>query len=391
MTASCFCDKTLASLIAKEPLIGEYLDNSEIIETKHLPQNVCAGITIQNNKIILFINPARFNILTESDKAGVVVHEYLHVLLGHHSDRYSSNIDKIIKILNVAQDISINQLIIKSGLTLPSFAIMHNSGEYNLRPLQSSEYYYNELIKDIPKFIRHFGEIDISSNDSEVNNHSEWQKPNGDSYSIVEQIAQEYINFGHTYVGQSLSGTEYSNILKSITISNNHQINWINEIRHLLRSAISNSRIIDYKRQSRRWEDPDFILPARKKKFDKYKVALIIDVSSSMQHLLPHVMSEVNNLALFASIKVYFCDTEITKVLDNYSICQNIDIIGYGGTNLQPAFIKAEKDGAKTIICFTDGYFEGKDIRVQNTKIVWGVYNNPTFCPKAGKIVRIEV
>lgn len=381
-------DRLLGSLISQEPLIGHYLFNSEIVQTHKLPGNSCAAIAIRNGQIILFLNPDRFLSLSDEEKAGVIVHEYLHIILEHVSARGTNGI-KIAKILNVAQDMAINQLVIRSGLKLPSYVVFHNSNGYDFKSLQSAEYYYDELIKDIPKFEKIFGPVDSNDSDQMLDDHSGWSDSENSS-SVIDELNRQYSECSDG-VGKALAGTDKANLLATVKAGNDSNINWSTEIIHYINSSKSTDKRFAYNKINRKISNKDFFIPGKINTFEKSNVSAIVDVSGSMQPVMPNIIAELNRISTIFDIYVYFCDVEVTRVIEDFKVTSELSISGYGGTKLQPAFKKASEKDSKIVICFTDGHLSDQSLDTYDMEIIWVVYNNPTFLPNIGKVVRIEV
>lgn len=379
--------QVFASLIAREPLIGHFLMNSKIIESKHLPGNACAAIAVNENKMVLFLNTERFPLLNDMEKAAVIIHEYLHPLMGHLTTRIPGS-EGFTAMVNVAQDLAINQLIIRSGLKLPSYAVSLTTGEYNLLPFKSAEYYYRELLKDIPKFEKHFGAL--NNQEDQIDYHGDWEKNNKETKKVIDRLGKQYAAGTNPSIGNALAGTEYANLIENIKAQNKSNIKWITQIAHLVHNIIEDEKNINYKRESRRYEEEPFIFPGSKKN-KRTKAAVIVDVSGSMYRVMSNCLSEINKLSTIIDIDVYMCDLKITKIIKGYRKNAEMNINGFGGTKLQPAFDQAILDEAEIIICLTDGYLADEQIETENAEMIWVIYNNPTFLPSNGTVIRVDI
>lgn len=90
----------------------------------------------------LLINPDWFLGLTEEERIGVVAHEVMHPALNHHTRRGPREVKR----WNIAADLSINPMIVESGLKLPADASFPGLGSHRkLPPGLSAEAYYNLL------------------------------------------------------------------------------------------------------------------------------------------------------------------------------------------------------------------------------------------------------
>ena len=140
---TCISPKELYVFIIQEPLLAHYLMRSKVIEDKDFP--AVAGICVKRGQIHLFFNPEKIAKLNVKEKIGVLIHEFLHVLLLHCTKRGSGEPAKRMK-ENVAMDMAINQLIVRN-FELPDLCVMHNKEPYNY-PANLTAEQYLELIEE---------------------------------------------------------------------------------------------------------------------------------------------------------------------------------------------------------------------------------------------------
>lgn len=94
-----------------------------------------------NGKEIIY-NPEFINTLPEREIVGVIAHEIMHVALLHHCRKGNRDHQR----WNLACDLAINSIIIESGLSLPSCAVIAGVGKFaKMAPGKMAEQYYNEL------------------------------------------------------------------------------------------------------------------------------------------------------------------------------------------------------------------------------------------------------
>ena len=92
---------------------------------------------------ISFYNPKFFAKLTKEQRAGVIKHEFYHLVLGHVSDRLPEG--KMTRNWNIASDLAINSHIANE---LPDIACIPGRGPFADLPMyESAEWYYNNLPK----------------------------------------------------------------------------------------------------------------------------------------------------------------------------------------------------------------------------------------------------
>jgi predicted metal-dependent peptidase len=90
----------------------------------------------------MIYNPEFVNGLTPDELMGVVCHEVMHCSNAHHCRRQGRDPQN----WNIACDLSINQLILSVGFSLPKSRLMPGEGSYKKFPLgKSAEEYYTAL------------------------------------------------------------------------------------------------------------------------------------------------------------------------------------------------------------------------------------------------------
>jgi predicted metal-dependent peptidase len=371
----------LWGFITDEPLLSHFFLHSRIIEDNQL--KAVAAVRVEDGKIQLKLNPLMMQLFSLSEKIGVLVHEYLHVLLQHCTTRmrYTEGVSSLKE--NIAMDMAINQIIIKTW-DLPSFVIFHNKGPFNFPPNLTAEEYYLLLDNQFSdeQLLEWFGKKEV------LDDHTGWSEAGPLDTAAVKQIAKVYANSSKvSRKGATLNkGRHLSKYFDKLLLLEVDNINWFVETRHFLCKVINGDRVRTYKRLSRRYGFPI----AGYKFTKKLKAAVIIDTSASMtERLLQHIGGHLNLMTSIMHIDVIMCDVSLKKKVIKYRPSSELKFPGKGGTDLRPAFEYVEKEGYRAVICFTDG---GLYFPVEQSKIptLWVCVNDPSFKPLFGRICHIR-
>ena len=106
----------IVELNDEEPFIAYFLFQSTIIEDFEF--KAAAGVAVVKGKIHLWMNPDMMNKFSMREKIGVLVHEYLHVMMAHCTIR-TTGIKELHQTENIAKDMAINQ-VVNNAWDLPS-------------------------------------------------------------------------------------------------------------------------------------------------------------------------------------------------------------------------------------------------------------------------------
>jgi len=375
---TCISPQELYIFIIQEPLLAHYLMRSKVKEDKEFP--AIAGICVKHGMINLFLNPDKMNELLPKEKIGVLIHEFLHVLLLHCTKRGSGEKAKRMK-ENIAMDMAINQLILRT-FDLPNMCVLHNKDPYNYPANLSSEQYY-ELIEE------QFSDEEMEKMYQEFDSHDVWE--DGDPLegrAVIKDIAEAYASTKNAgKIGKTLqAGNSYGDLLERLLAIETHEIVWQNEVKRFMHHQQDNKRMFSYKRFSRRYGFP---APGRKYK-NKAKIAAIVDTSGSMSNLfLQHIGGQLNLMTKLMQVDIFWVDADVQGEVKKFKPSKEIEFPGRGGTDMQPGFDRALEDHYRGVVCFTDGYLYNK----VESKIptLWIIVNNPGFvAPFKSGIVHVD-
>jgi len=348
------------------------------------------GVDVKGN---LYYNPEFVNKLSDEERVGVLCHEVMHVALCHF-DRAGSR-DR--NILNIAQDIVINDIIIENNFKLPELAIIPSNHNVTIAGIKikdtnkkSAEEVYNELI-------RHAKKVKVACICGNC-------KSKGKDSGKVEGSCKGFDK--HVYPSQpdgTKTGTSGKNSKgKSIDGDGNDEIpnvdwkkalaeaaeyskqrgnipsgldRWIKEVlypkmpwREILYKYITREIPSDftYMTQSKKSIATGIYMPNIYR--ETVDVVVSVDTSGSIsQEQLTEFMSEIIGIAkAFSSIRmnVIICDCNVSEAIEvrngNIDKLMELKLTGGGGTSANPVveYINENLPNTKIWVYLTDGFTE---------------------------------
>lgn len=380
------CRKILSediiSLIKIQPFHSKFLLNCNKVILDEEDMLSCkvpiAAVNIEHGKVNLFINAKSYTNLMKSQRLFVLIHEMMHIELGHFLRWEGKNIE----LFNIATDLAINQLIpnnkeispINGMVTIES--VKENFDIDVVPELKDADFYYkflkNELEKqgmnvdesnggsgivEIPEELREIFEkfreemMNGTNNNGfeELDWHIQWKENKGNKKSneaiIKEQVKQALRRDAGTIPGNLR--TDLENWVES-------QVNWAVIFRQYSAKVINWNKRTTWRKVNRRHE---LLKGVRREK--KWRVAFCVDTSASVTNEeLKQAASEIHSMwQKGAEVTVFECDTKLQDVYEYEGRINEISFKGRGGTSLIPPFQKIENDGMDfdLIVYLTDG------------------------------------
>ncbi len=376
LSLTCMDESELVLILDLEPFVGYFLLQSIIREDPKFP--AAAGVYVKEGLPHLMLNPVIFGGFSVLEKVGVLVHEYMHVILEHCTKR-CSRVPKMAMTENIAKDIAINQLII-GNWPLPAGAVHHNNAEFNFPADLNAEEYF-ELLK------KKFTPEELNEKFKGFDDHSGWgSEDDGVSSEVIRDMARRYMTNGGN-LGKKVfrAGSAAGNMVEEFLVHKEHTVNWRVMTRMFMCSVQDHKRKFTFKRSSRRYG-----LPFQgQTRTTKNKVMALVDTSGSMsESFLAHIGGELNAMTSIMQIDVVFCDADIHGMIKKYRPTEDLTFPGRGGTDMQPGFELAVKEGYRGVVCFTDGdlYREVSS----SIPTLWVVANNTRFEPPFGKVCHVH-
>lgn len=380
--ASCFDPRELYVFIIQEPLLAFFLMRSKIIEDEKLP--FVAGVSVLNGQINLHLNPTRMLEFSSKEKIGILVHEYLHVLLLHCTERRSDEPGKHKK-ENIAKDMAINQMILRcKNYALPEWVISHDKDPFKFPPNLTAEQYF-ELID------KNYTDEEIDKLYVAFDDHGAFGEGTNsgslEGKALIKELAKAYAqtkSAGDQGDALKNAGNEYGKILEKLVSIETYDINWQIQAKRFLAKIVDQKRQFTYKRFSKRYG-----FPAQGEKFKtRTKVAAIVDTSGSMSaSFLSHIGGQLNLMSKIMRVDVVMCDVAVQGHISKFKPSRELEFPGRGGTDMQPAFEYVQEEGYRGVICFTDGGLYSPVSSKLPT--LWVSVNNRQFTPPFGSIVHV--
>lgn len=375
-------DQPLYDLLQSEPFFANFLLGAKIIlDDLKVPT---AGACVIKGQICFCFNTEFFNKLSRLEKAAVIKHEIMHVLLDHCGMRGGGTINRTAK--NIAMDCAINQHITNLPNDCVDLLQVEKLVNRKLQPLESWEYYYEAMKNECEKQKK-------EGKDGEPHNHdymdqSETGVPMESETAInkaaVRDAANKAVNASAGKVPESLSSI-LSNLNKIA------QLPW----KQLLRNFVAKARSINTQptrlKIHRRFELEQ---PGRKK-IKKLVLGVCTDSSGSV--------SDEAYAKFMSEIAIIAKSTTITYLVHADCEVQKVDIIkggkpkanmlgarhGGGGTAYQPAIDRCKKLGCDAIIYFGD--FDCADTPVNpGLPFLWVGVGQQEAPAAFGKVLRLK-
>jgi predicted metal-dependent peptidase len=386
--------RTIVTLLLKEPFYGHILGGlvrrvSEDVST--------AAVALSSRGPELIVNPLFFiKVLNTKERVAVIKHEALHIIFRHLYRKPKHNAD--LELFNIAADLVVNQLIApwplpESGVTLKTFP------DYDLRPNQTVEWYYDKLLNLKKAALRQNnsqshnkndgsgeGEADNASQSIEAlkrmldqtshSDHSLWAASGGAAEANGQPMSQTLIDALEVDIERHVVRArnripinqwgsipaEIQTELHSIEQNRKPKVDWRRTLRLFANSGYRTSLVPTNRRMSKRFNT----FPGTRVKREKC-VAVVIDTSASISmDQLKLFSAEIYGIwRSGADVHIIECDASVQR---NYPYKgKPIDHVqGGGGTSFDPAFewLKNMRNGRfDACIYLTDGMASAPVVR----------------------------
>ena len=333
--------------------------------------------TAQTDGLSMQINPDWFLALPEPTRSTILQHELWHV--GHLHPLRAEGLQH--RRFNKAADYAINLQLQDDGCSFDGVKPLLD-GKY--RGMSAEEIY--DTLPDEPDGSQPQGG-GCWSNDPTDMDMGKDPSPEDvtELVSVVHAavIAQQKTGY---------SSAEVDAISERIKVMNKPKVNWLAEVRQFFQDKARAG--LDYTRKNRRYKH--VILPARGKRGRLIELAYFMDVSGSVNTAMSEqMMSEISYIwGVLKPKKLHIIqfDTRIRKVetwTEGRPVSE-IEIVGRGGTSLEPVAKWLEKNPIAGAVIMTD--LECPQMRiVKGVPILWLCINNPSATVQQGKLIHIEV
>lgn len=270
------------------------------IHTSTQIETACASLS-KNGAGVISINPAFWETLTRLEvkdnvpegayKFVLLCHEFLHIHLDHIK-RFPLNNPSTSMIINLALDISINQLlpyIQDKNTTMPGINL-HKAIEkfkpLELDKLQNAEYYYRKILEFKQNYPDKFKSILLEYMDHNGNGDVEDHQMHQDESTELhrEEFTQN--------VSRIASSLKYNGESLNLDFSHKPVLPWKRVLGSLCNHAVQVGRKNLYSRPNKRKGYP---YPKRISD-KKVRAAILLDNSWSMSGILPKILTEIKQI-----------------------------------------------------------------------------------------------
>lgn len=357
-----------------------------------------ACVMFKDFKISMFFNREFIDKLDDDELLGVILHETLHLALYHNV----RNVDKNMKLWNIACDLEVNSIIDSMKFKLPEGGLMPQR-DFKLESRLSAENYYDAIYKEIENQKKNGkgkgkGEGGFSIEGmGTLDDHSQWSKTESESEMVkqmVDTVVKPAIQKNENDINRSSIkdnitealrevsgkknrsaryGDQPGNYISKINVTGNGKVKWNYILNRLIRRTLSSNYIPSFKRTSRRYGE---LVKGKIKNHKIDSIVVAVDTSGSINRdLHERFMEEIILIRRMFKIEIRYiqCDTEVTQdiKLKRYTNVEDIAIKGGGGTDFRPVFdyIKQKNYKPNAILYFTDG--QGAYPEKSNIDTLW--------------------
>ena len=311
-------------------------------------------------------NPGWVEGLTSGQVLGFVIHETLHVFLGHPWRRGMRDQLKF----NIAADAIINPTVKETGVDLPP-----NGVWYDWAVGKSAEWVYDRLPQGQGGEFSPFGEVrDADGGDPTAPTEAEWQQ----AAAIGAAVARAM-------------GKLPASLERLINEIKRPKVNWL-AYTHQWAQRLTQEDW-SYRQPNRRWATYDIYLPSLATTRMR-ELVVVIDTSRSvdgpMLELFGGGLVGVMEQCRPSRTHVLYADAEVHRV-DTFEPYDRLTLnaVGGGGTDFQPAFrwLKSLDDEPAGVIYLTDGCGTYPQ-EAPEVPVLWAVTGD--VVPPFGDVVRLD-
>lgn len=354
-----------------------------------------ACVMFRDFKINMFFNREFIDTLDDDELLGVILHETLHLALYHNV----RNVDKNMKLWNIACDLEVNSIIDSMKFKLPEGGLMPQR-DFKLESRLSAENYYDAIYREIENQKKNGkggqGGFSIEGMGT-LDDHSQWSKTESESEMVkqmVDTVVKPAIQKNENDINRSSIkdnitealrevsgkknrsaryGDQPGNYISKINVTGNGKVKWNYILNRLIRRTLSSNYTPSFKRTSRRYGE---LVKGKIKNHKIDSIVVAVDTSGSInRELHERFMEEIILIRRMFKIEIRYiqCDTEVTQdiKLKRYTNVEDIAIKGGGGTDFRPVFdyIKQKNYKPNAILYFTDG--QGAYPEKSNIDTLW--------------------
>ena len=311
-----------------------------------------AGVRInEDGHFEMVYNPDFFSSLTDKQRAGVLIHEFYHLIFEHVTGRLpdelasvmqdeapTSKQTQLFKIWNIAADLSINYHI--GADNLPEKCCIPGGPMFEDLPGDmTAEWYYAELVKKAKEQKNEDNAERIA--EGQFDSHAEWGKGSlttdqQDVLDIAKERLKESLKEAASEASTRGWGAVSASCRKEIMDRIISRVDWRKMLRYFVKTSQRSNKRSTPKRLNRRYA---YVHPGRKVNRTA-SIAVSIDQSGSVSDsMLAAFYGELNKLASLATFTVIPFDTQVAE--DKVYVWKRgenriFERVMYGGTDFNP-------------------------------------------------------
>lgn len=329
--------------------------------TNKIPTACVVFSNLSGNPLSLKFNYAFWHRLNLQERAAIIGHEMLHVVLNH--GKRQLNLDNK-KMANIAMDICVNELLDINFNINPEYAPILNEAVYldkinpELEKGRCFEYYYKNLGKDVES---QFTSIDIHEwmdnldlHPSDIEKIKEKLKKHGiDASKLFDSIKKMRSKHGGSDPGV------LEKIFEKIDLEEYRKAKWGSVLRKIIKKMeVSQVDEDDWFRLPRRMlEDQGIIIPNNEnfeEKIKKRNIHIFLDTSGSCSEWSSSFLGSATHFPNDNfNVNLYCFDTNIYPIE-----AKKPKLNGFGGTSFDSIsrYVDKKIKSYDAIIVLTDGY-----------------------------------
>jgi len=323
--------------------------------------------------IHLWMNPYFCRRQTPAKLLGLMLHEVMHVVLDHCNKAAYAGLNMYV--LGIAQDHYINLYLLSLGYELPDCGYF----DPKYRGMSSMQI-YNQLMKNPPKQPEGWWSdvLGCPEGMSEQEHHETILS------NIIKAVQQAEMS--------NQIGTIPADILQKVEKAVNPRLPW----------QVILGRYLDrYNKDDYTWSlpnkryMPDNYMPSMQSD-SMEQITQGIDVSGSMTGpIFSECWQELKyvwDIMQPTQMRLQSFDTIVhhDKMYYKGDNLDDVELMGGGGTNVQPLLDSIRKEDPVFALIFTDGHFDPPNVTGINSDIYWIINSNPRFQPPIGEVIHFN-
>jgi predicted metal-dependent peptidase len=302
-------NKHIYRLLQDEPFFAALSRQIDKRMTRTVP-TAGVGINRHSGHFELYYNPEYFETISDKQKAGVLKHEFYHLVFEHVTDRLPS--DGMSVLWNIATDLAINGFIRSD---LPPGCCVPGEGDFATFPEGlTAESYFEMLKRNNPqqkKGDKGDGKGgEPQEGDGQFDSHDSWGEQDAQTKEIAKERLKEIAKKASDECDKGSSWGSVSHQIRERIKENliGKTLDWRKLLRYFVRTSQVSSKKSSIKTINRRYP----YIHAGKKSDRQAKIAISIDQSGSVSDaMLSAFFQELEVLAKIADFVVIPFDDEV--------------------------------------------------------------------------------